>query len=329
MSGPHRAYLDHGLAQGRVPQITAASVDWVTNSGRLTIVATALRKAAESGNLLGGQTGPAMFEAMMESSKRLDFHAAQMQKGYGALIDARTMLDDARDARDKIDQDLPPHQTQPYKPDPDLSDSDNQVAKTMYDNNQSSLSATREEQREERARKVVENFDASYRHPIKVMQQIYGYEEPLPGSTPAVDNGIGTHHPPGTSLPPHPPRPPEPPRPPRPPEPPRPPRPPEPPEPPEPPPPPPPPTASPPPPPYPPEPPYPPTAALSAGPAAPRTRVRPAHRCRLPTRARRCHPPPTEVAPSPRAEAASPELSAACSAAWPVLRASAVSSAAS
>ena len=204
MSGPHRAYLDHGLAQGQVPKITAASVDWMANSGRLATVAAALRKAAGSGDLLGGQTGPAMFEAMMESSKRLDFHSKQMEKGYNALVDSRTMLQDARDARDAIDQDLPPHTKQTYKPDPDLDDAENQIAKTMYDNNQSTVASSREEEREQRARKVVENFDTSYQHPIKVMQQIYGYEEPLPGSTPAVDNGIGDDLPPGTATPPGP-----------------------------------------------------------------------------------------------------------------------------
>lgn len=191
MSGPNRQYLDAGLDEARTHRVVTASDNWRTAGNQVSLVARALYKAAHAGSGLGGQTGEAMFAAMMASSKRLGEHVEQMGKGVVALDDAQEAIQQALDARGKIDSDLPPYEKKPYKADPEDTDADTVNKKAMHENAETTAAATREERREQRARHVAETFEKRFEHPIKVMQDIYGYEPPTT-TEPKVDNGIGT-----------------------------------------------------------------------------------------------------------------------------------------
>lgn len=192
MTGPNRQHLEQGLATAKPGRVHGALTDWVDTGTKIGTVALALHKAAQAGDLLGGQTGKAMFEAMMASSERLVFHVDQMKKGVGALQDAQDALEKALAARDKIDADLPPYEQTKYVANPDLSDDENTNAKSLHDNAETTAFADREARREERAAKVAEHFETRFAHPIKVMQEIYGYTAPPAAPTPTPDNGIGT-----------------------------------------------------------------------------------------------------------------------------------------
>ncbi len=188
--GFQRQRLDEALDTAKPGRVGNGEDQWRIASRRLSKVATHLRQAAHLGLDIKGDTGQAMFQTMLESANRLQRRATQMERGGGALRDTSTAILMARASRDDIDTRLPPLNAEPFSAPQgydDLPAWRQTEVRNKHDQTQSGMVEAREQEREDAAKKVAEDFERDYQPPIKVMQEIYGYEPPPPappGSAP-------------------------------------------------------------------------------------------------------------------------------------------------
>ncbi len=189
--GPARQRLDEAVDTAKAGRVATGQDQWHNASERLGKVADHMRQAAHLGLDIKGDAGKKMFETMLDSANRLDRRADQMEKGKGALRDTTAAIMMARAARDEIDTALPPLEPEQFSPPQGYDDLPAWRQTEMRQNHgetQSGLVEKREQEREDAARQVAQDFEKDYQPPIKVMQQIYGYEPPPPappGDVPA------------------------------------------------------------------------------------------------------------------------------------------------
>ncbi|MBS43573.1 MAG: hypothetical protein CMH83_10520 [Nocardioides sp.] len=215
MSGPQRARLDQALTRARAGSIEEARTSWETAARTVNTIADVLADAAGRGEQLGGRTGRSMFLTMRRTARMLrEDHARKLERGARALRDSSDAVGRAEDDRARIDADLPPYQTVPFhKVNPDAefeSERERREAVETWDRQQSGFAATRDAERERRARAAADRMERGYDHPITVMKEIYGYRDPEPsgGSStapptvaPPSGGGTGGGQPPLVSTP--------------------------------------------------------------------------------------------------------------------------------
>lgn len=182
-NGPQRLRLDAALSQADEAVVTSnGSVEWATAAARLQYVSEALRTAADTGLGIGGQTGPAMFEAMRRSAKNLDERISLFLEGKAALDSAATTIEQVRRQRDRLDTDpetaaiADPGE---FRDDPEWDD-EKRLREQSRHTAAASAFADREALREQRAREIAEEFDRRYDEPIAVMKKIHGIPDPEP-----------------------------------------------------------------------------------------------------------------------------------------------------
>lgn len=181
--GYQRQRLDEALDTAKPGRVGSGEDQWRIASRKLSQVASHLRQAAHLGLDIKGDTGQAMFRTMLESANRLERRSQQMERGGSALRDTASAIIVARAARDEIDTRLPPLTPEPFSAPQgydDLPAWRQTEVRNRHDQTQTGLVEAREQEREDAARKVAEAFERDYRPPIKVMQDIYGYEPPPP-----------------------------------------------------------------------------------------------------------------------------------------------------
>ncbi|MGV3561971.1 MAG: hypothetical protein ACO1ON_01705 [Nocardioides sp.] len=193
--GPERLRLDAALDQADAFTVRwNGALDWKEANDRLDDVVKGLRRAADDGLTIGGQTGPAMFNAMRRSADNLEERVALFRRGQHALDQASAAITAITIQRDQIDSDPA---TAPLTNPGSFSDNpewDDEKRMTEQGKHNAAVSAFQEREalREQRAREIAEEFDRRYEEPIAVMKSIHGLPDPEePGGQDGPGGGDG------------------------------------------------------------------------------------------------------------------------------------------
>lgn len=214
--GPERLRLDAALDQADAFTVRwNGALDWKAANDRLEEVVLALRRAAEDGLSIGGQTGPAMFNAMRRSADNLEERVTLFRRGQDALDQASAAITAITIQRDQIDSDpatAPLMDPGSFSDNPEWDD-EKRMSEQGKHNAAVSAFQEREALREQRAREIAEEFDRRYEEPIAVMKSIHGLPDPEepggqdgpgggngPGARAPIPGGRGPSGPSGTSY---------------------------------------------------------------------------------------------------------------------------------
>ena len=199
--GPERLRLDAALDQADAFTVRwNGALDWKAANDRLDEVVSALRRAADDGLTIGGQTGPAMFKAMRRSADNLEERVTLFRRGQDALDQASAAITAITIQRDQIDSDpatAPLPNPGSFSDNPEWDD-EKRISEQGKHNAAVSAFQEREALREQRAREIAEEFDRRYEEPIAVMKSIHGLPDP---EEPDDEDGPGGGDGPGTRAP--------------------------------------------------------------------------------------------------------------------------------
>ncbi|MCW2815038.1 MAG: putative hemoglobin and hemoglobin-haptoglobin-binding protein 3 precursor, partial [Nocardioides sp.] len=191
--GPQEMRLRSALTGADQGVIGDASTEWWRIGNLLDQISTALSRAADNDEKIGGQTGPAMGERLRKAGTDMSHMSGLVHRGGESLDRSSALITDAHAALLRLDTDQAttvPADPGTYTPPigtPTQQDLDAQRAhhgKVVA--HQQQLQA-----REEAARTWNDRIDQVYTHEIAVMKSIHGIPDPIKDEPPTMRTSTG------------------------------------------------------------------------------------------------------------------------------------------
>ena len=118
MAGPEENRLRAALTGAEGMAVSRGATDWQALSTLLTEVSMALKKSRVVAEELGGTTGPTLGGKFDRAAGRLDDRSRELQMGNQALTDSSSVIEQARAALHRMEQEHSAPEPAPFTPTP-------------------------------------------------------------------------------------------------------------------------------------------------------------------------------------------------------------------